>query len=97
MTIKVKIPERSPSVVRLRAQILAAPAHRVEPATANHNSAAAFSPTRRSLRNLAPLSVGQTLRAGLLILACFGLAQLPQVERASAEKANVATTVFRSK
>lgn len=97
MTIKVKIPERSPSVVRLRAQILAAPAPRMEAAMANQNSAAPLSSTRKTLPNLRPLSVGQTLRAGLLILACFGFAQLPQVERASAEKANVATTVFRSK
>lgn len=88
MTIKVKIPERRPSAVRLRAQLRAAPAPiATEPA---RPAQVPVGVPKRPLPALPPLSLGQAFRVGLLALVCLGASQLPQANRAHAERTTVA-------
>lgn len=84
MTIKVKIPERRPSAVRLRAQLRGALPSTPEEATRPAHGG--VTPAARPLPDLPPISLGQALRASLLVLLGFGALQLPQGDRARAEK-----------
>lgn len=91
MTIKVKIPERRPGAVRLRAHLLAAPAPKIEEPAARHTPV--HTPLIRPLPKFPPLRLGQALRASLLVAVCFGFAQLPQADRASVERTTVASLI----
>ena len=97
MTIKVRIPERSPSTARLRAQLRAATSAPVEEPADRRAPPPVSAPGRKPLPNVPPMSLGQAARVSILVLVGFGFAQLPQAEKARAEKANVPASLASAK